>query len=121
MSRLARAAPPLLGLLAAGLFLTLSRDLDQVARPGQLGPGFWPRLALGGLALAGAADVPGARPGDAVHLESFTVNQSLTATDCTVDVGTKTDVGCNTLQEKDDVVLAFKATRIEQVLLSPDP
>jgi len=51
VSRLARAAPPLLGLLAAGLFLTLSRDLDQVARPGQLGPGFWPRLALGGLAL----------------------------------------------------------------------
>ncbi|HEY8486446.1 MAG TPA: hypothetical protein VIL11_03545, partial [Limnochordales bacterium] len=71
--------------------------------------------------LAGAADVTGARPGDTVHLESFTVNQSLNVSNCIIPVGTKLNVGCNTLLEKDDVLLAFKTTRIQQVTLTTDP
>lgn len=55
MGRLGRWAAPLLGLvLSAGLFV-LTRGLDEVAREGQLGPGFWPRLVLLGLGLACAA------------------------------------------------------------------
>jgi hypothetical protein len=51
MARVRRVAAPLLGvLLAAGLFVRTA-DLDAVAAPGQLGPGFWPRLALAGLGL----------------------------------------------------------------------
>jgi len=47
-----RVLAPLGGLLLAlGLFVA-SRGLDDVAREGTLGPGFWPRLVLGGLALA---------------------------------------------------------------------
>ncbi|HET7341586.1 MAG TPA: tripartite tricarboxylate transporter TctB family protein [Methylomirabilota bacterium] len=47
-----RLLPPLAGAaLAVGLLLA-SRGLDDVAREGQLGPGFWPRLVLVGLALA---------------------------------------------------------------------
>ena len=42
-------AAPLAGLvLALGLFVS-ARGLDAVAREGQLGPGFWPRLVLIGL------------------------------------------------------------------------
>jgi putative tricarboxylic transport membrane protein len=42
---------PLAGVaLAAGLYLA-SRGLDEVAREGQLGPAFWPRLVLAGLGL----------------------------------------------------------------------
>ena len=47
-----RVLAPLGGLLLAlGLFAA-SRGLDDVAREGTLGPGFWPRIVLGGLALA---------------------------------------------------------------------
>jgi putative tricarboxylic transport membrane protein len=52
MAFLRRFAAPLLGLLlAVGLFLQTG-PLDAVAAPGQLGPGFWPRLSLAGLGLA---------------------------------------------------------------------
>lgn len=52
MAFLRRVAAPLLGLLlAVGLFLQTG-PLDAVAAPGQLGPGFWPRLVLAGLGLA---------------------------------------------------------------------
>jgi hypothetical protein len=52
VASLRRVAAPLLGLvLAAGLFLHAA-GLDAVAGPGQLGPGFWPRLTLAGLGLA---------------------------------------------------------------------
>jgi hypothetical protein len=52
VASLRRVAAPLLGLvLAAGLFLQAA-GLDAVAGPGQLGPGFWPRLTLAGLGLA---------------------------------------------------------------------
>jgi putative tricarboxylic transport membrane protein len=45
-------AAPLVGLaLALGLFVG-ARGLDAVAREGQLGPGFWPRLVLLGLGVA---------------------------------------------------------------------
>ena len=51
MAFLRRVAAPLVGLLlAAGLFVQAA-DLDAVAAPGQLGPGFWPRLTLVGLGL----------------------------------------------------------------------
>lgn len=47
-----RVLAPLGGLLLAlGLFAA-SRGLDDVAREGTLGPGFWPRVVLSGLALA---------------------------------------------------------------------
>lgn len=45
-------AAPLAGLLAAVGLLVAARGLDEVAREGQLGPGFWPRLVLIGLGLA---------------------------------------------------------------------
>jgi hypothetical protein len=52
VTALRRVAAPLLGLaLAAGLFLQAA-GLDAVSGPGQLGPGFWPRLTLAGLGLA---------------------------------------------------------------------
>jgi putative tricarboxylic transport membrane protein len=46
------AAAPLLGLAFAVALLLASRGLDTVSAPGQLGPAFWPRLVLGGLAVA---------------------------------------------------------------------
>jgi putative tricarboxylic transport membrane protein len=52
MSSLRRVAAPLAGaLLSLGLLIS-TRGLDQVARGDQLGPGFWPRLVLIGLAAA---------------------------------------------------------------------
>lgn len=47
-----RVLAPLGGLLLAAALLAGTRGLDAVAREGQLGPGFWPRLVLAGLALA---------------------------------------------------------------------
>jgi putative tricarboxylic transport membrane protein len=55
MARFRPASGPLLGLIASVGLLAASRGLDDVAREGQLGPGFWPRLVLTGLALACAA------------------------------------------------------------------
>jgi hypothetical protein len=52
---LRRAAAPLLGIVVAAALYPATRSLDDVAREGSLGPGFWPRLALIGLALACAA------------------------------------------------------------------
>lgn len=52
MAPRARVAALLGGMLAAGLLFAAARPLDAVASPGQLGPGFWPRLVLIGLALA---------------------------------------------------------------------
>jgi putative tricarboxylic transport membrane protein len=52
---LRRAAAPLLGVIVAVALYPATRALDDVAREGSLGPGFWPRLALLGLALACAA------------------------------------------------------------------
>jgi len=46
------ALAPLAGILVASALAFLSRGLDDVAREGQLGPGFWPRLALVGFGLA---------------------------------------------------------------------
>ena len=46
-----RLAAPLLGFILAVAFLLDTRGLDEVARGDQLGPGFWPRLVLVGLAL----------------------------------------------------------------------
>ena len=50
MSALA-AIGPLLGIVVAAVLLLHTRGLDELAREGQLGPGFWPRLVLAGLAL----------------------------------------------------------------------
>lgn len=47
-----RVLAPLAGVVLALALLPWSRGLDSLAREGQLGPGFWPRLALSGLALA---------------------------------------------------------------------
>ncbi|MGH7392240.1 MAG: hypothetical protein ACREM3_22700, partial [Candidatus Rokuibacteriota bacterium] len=55
MPALARTVAPLAGLAAALALLAATRGLDDVARGGQLGPGFWPRLVLAGLALTCAA------------------------------------------------------------------
>ena len=52
MGRLRRVTAPLLGVTVALALLVDTRGLDQAARGGQLGPGFWPRLALLGLGLA---------------------------------------------------------------------
>ena len=50
--RLASLAAPLAGVVLAGVLFVATRGLDQVAQPGQLGPGFWPRLVLAGLGLS---------------------------------------------------------------------
>jgi putative tricarboxylic transport membrane protein len=47
-----RLLPPLAGVALVVALLVASRGLDDVAREGQLGPGFWPRLVLVGLGLA---------------------------------------------------------------------
>jgi putative tricarboxylic transport membrane protein len=47
-----RLIAPLAGALLAAALLLHTRGLDDVARGGQLGPGFWPRLVLLGLGLA---------------------------------------------------------------------
>ena len=52
MTRASRVVAPLAGLVLAGILLLGARGLDDVAREGQLGPGFWPRLVLAGLGLA---------------------------------------------------------------------
>jgi putative tricarboxylic transport membrane protein len=52
MGALGRLGAPLLGLAAALALHVAGRGLDEVAREGQLGPGFWPRAVLIGLALA---------------------------------------------------------------------
>lgn len=69
MSRARRVALPLLGVVVSATLFAGSRGLDDVARGDQLGPGFWPRLVLIGLALACAAKAaiewrrrPGATP-----------------------------------------------------------
>jgi len=51
MPGLAPAFAPLAGLVLALGLLAATRGLDDLAREGQLGPGFWPRLVLGGLIL----------------------------------------------------------------------
>jgi len=50
---------PLAGIAVATALAFLSRGLDDVAREGQLGPGFWPRLALVGFGVACLARVAG--------------------------------------------------------------
>ncbi len=54
-----RLAAPLLGFVLAAAFFLDTRGLDEVARGDQLGPGFWPRLVLVGLALTCLARVVG--------------------------------------------------------------
>ena len=49
------AIGPLLGIVVAAVLFLLTRGFDELAREGQLGPGFWPRLALAGLALGSVA------------------------------------------------------------------
>ncbi len=71
-----RVLAPLAGAVLAAALLPGSWGLDSLAREGQLGPGFWPRLALCGFGLAclakgreewrrgqgGAREAGGARP-----------------------------------------------------------
>jgi putative tricarboxylic transport membrane protein len=47
-----RVLAPLAGVVLVIALLAGARGLDDVAREGQLGPGFWPRLVLAGLGLA---------------------------------------------------------------------
>ena len=53
--RAGRVATPLGGVVVAAALFVATRNLDDVAQGGQLGPAFWPRLTLIGLALACAA------------------------------------------------------------------
>lgn len=53
--RAGRVAAPLGGVAVAAALFVATRGLDDVAQGGQLGPAFWPRLALIGLTLACAA------------------------------------------------------------------
>lgn len=50
-------APPLGGLALAVALYVHTRGLDEVAQPGQLGPAFWPRLVLLGLAVSCVAKI----------------------------------------------------------------
>jgi putative tricarboxylic transport membrane protein len=67
MTRLAPALAPLAGLVLALGLLAATRGLDDLAREGQLGPGFWPRLVLVGLAIVCALRVVMAWRGARVH------------------------------------------------------
>jgi putative tricarboxylic transport membrane protein len=67
----ARVTALLAGVAGSGLLYVSARSLDAMVPPGQLGPGFWPRLVLIGLAAACAlklleewrrARTPGAGP-----------------------------------------------------------
>jgi len=49
------AAGPIVGIFISIALFFQSRGLDEIAQSGQLGPGFWPRMVLVGLALACAA------------------------------------------------------------------
>ncbi len=55
------ALGPLLGIVVAALLFLDTRSFDELAREGQLGPGFWPRLVLAGLALGCVAKLVGGR------------------------------------------------------------
>jgi hypothetical protein len=55
VSPLRRLAPPLAGIAVGLALIPGTWTLDRVARGGQLGPGFWPRLVLAGFVLACAA------------------------------------------------------------------
>lgn len=46
------AAAPVAGVLFSVVLFARTRGLDEIAQPGQLGPGFWPRLVLLGLGVA---------------------------------------------------------------------
>ena len=52
MASRARVAALLAGVLGSGLLFASTCPLDAMVPRGQLGPGFWPRLVLIGLALA---------------------------------------------------------------------
>jgi putative tricarboxylic transport membrane protein len=52
MGSRARVAALLAGVLGSGLLFASTWPLDAMVPRGQLGPGFWPRLALIGLAVA---------------------------------------------------------------------
>lgn len=52
MAARARRVALLAGALVSGLLLASTWSLDAMVPRGQLGPGFWPRLVLIGLALA---------------------------------------------------------------------
>ncbi len=49
------AVGPAVGILISIALFFHGRGLDEIAQPGQLGPSFWPRMILVGLALACAA------------------------------------------------------------------
>jgi len=49
------AVGPAVGILISIALFFQGRGLDDIAQPGQLGPSFWPRMILVGLALACAA------------------------------------------------------------------
>ncbi len=49
------AVGPVVGIILSIALYFQSRGLDEIAQPGQLGPSFWPRMILVGLALACAA------------------------------------------------------------------
>lgn len=57
MAGLARVLAPLAGLVLALGLLPATRGLGDLAREGQLGPDFWPRLVLVGLAAVCAVRV----------------------------------------------------------------
>ncbi len=49
------AAAPIAGIVLSAALFFQAGGLDEITQPGQLGPGFWPRLILVGLVLACAA------------------------------------------------------------------
>ena len=55
MTRARLVAGPLAGVALAIVLFWHTRGLDEVARGGQLGPGFWPRLVLIGLGASSLA------------------------------------------------------------------
>jgi len=48
-------AAPIAGIVLSIALFFQAGGLDEITQPGQVGPGFWPRLVLVGLALACAA------------------------------------------------------------------
>lgn len=55
MKLISIAAAPVAGIMLSIALFFQAGGLDEIAQPGQVGPGFWPRMVLVGLALACAA------------------------------------------------------------------
>lgn len=56
-ARLAACVPYLIWLVAAAVLWSLTTQISYDARPGQIGPSFWPRVAIGLMAISSIIEI----------------------------------------------------------------